>query len=89
MNKIAKKIVFSGSVQGVGFRFTARSIAARYDLTGYVKNTFDGKVEMLAQGHPDDVRDCITDLQEIFAVRNVQIVEVPASEAYRSFDIAF
>lgn len=89
MDKVAKRIVFSGSVQGVGFRFTAQSVARRYDLAGYVKNTPDGKVEMLAQGHPEDVRDCIADLQETFAIRDVQIVEQPVSPAYNNFDIAF
>lgn len=61
----AKKIIFIGKVQGVGFRFTAHNIANKYHLTGYVKNLFDGSVEMLAQGQPEDIESCIGHLRII------------------------
>lgn len=43
---IAKQVFYSGRVQGVGFRYTARQIASGYDVTGWVKNLPDGRVEM-------------------------------------------
>ena len=46
----SKKIVFSGCVQGVGFRFTTNEIAAKYNLVGWVRNRSDGKVEMAVRG---------------------------------------
>jgi len=49
MADTAKHIVFSGRVQGVGFRFTCHQIARRYELTGFVKNLPDGSVELLIQ----------------------------------------
>ena len=48
-------IYFSGRVQGVGFRFTARSLAAAHSIKGWVKNLFDGRVELIAQGGSKDM----------------------------------
>ena len=41
---------YSGRVQGVGFRATARQIACGYDVTGTVRNLADGRVELIAEG---------------------------------------
>ncbi len=89
MNKTAKLVVFSGSVQGVGFRFTACNIATRYELTGYVKNTPNGKVEILAQGSETDINECITDIKDTFAVCDVKIQKVPVDDALKNFNITF
>ena len=64
---IARHITFSGRVQGVGFRFTARRAAERRQLTGYVRNMSNGSVEMLAQGRAEEVDDCIQDIKEYFS----------------------
>jgi acylphosphatase len=40
----------SGVVQGVGFRYFAQRKAARYGLTGWVRNVHDGQVEFIAEG---------------------------------------
>ena len=66
MELTARKIVFSGRVQGVGFRFTALNIANRCELKGYVRNLPNGDVEMLAQGTAEAIDDCIRDLQDSF-----------------------
>ena len=47
---MAKRFFVSGAVQGVGFRFFAESVAARLGVAGYVKNLFDGRVEVYAIG---------------------------------------
>ena len=47
---LAKRFYVSGEVQGVGFRFFAERVAARLDVSGYVKNLFDGRVEVYAIG---------------------------------------
>ena len=86
---IAKYIVFSGYVQGVGFRFTAKNIAHRYGLTGYVRNRDDGKVEMFLQGQLEDINSCIEDLRETFAIRDVKIEDTEVNSSYRDFSIAF
>ncbi len=88
---VAKHIIFSGSVQGVGFRFTAHRMAGRHQLTGYVRNLPDGSVEMLAQGPAEDIDDCIRDIQDCLTgyVREVKTVEVPPNPTYTDFKITF
>ncbi len=91
MSTIARHMVFSGRVQGVGFRFTAYRIALRYGLTGFVKNLPDGSVEMLAQGADDDVADCLRDIAESFgnSIRDTKITEVEPAGKYDEFKITF
>lgn len=48
MSRIAKRYYVSGFVQGVGYRFFAQRVAARLGISGYVKNLFDGRVEVYA-----------------------------------------
>jgi acylphosphatase len=48
---LAKRFYVSGEVQGVGFRFFAEREAARLGVAGYVKNLFDGRVEVYAIGN--------------------------------------
>jgi len=86
---IAKHIVFNGYVQGVGFRFTANSIAKRYNLTGFVRNLEDGKVEMFLQGEPQDIDDYIVDLKETFTIRDIQIEQDDVNSSFDDFRIAF
>lgn len=47
---IARKFFIRGSVQGVGFRYFAQRSAARHQVTGYVRNLADGRVEAFVQG---------------------------------------
>ena len=47
---IRKHFFFKGRVQGVGFRYRAQNAASLYSVTGWVKNLYDGSVEMEAQG---------------------------------------
>lgn len=86
---IAKHIFFNGNVQGVGFRFTANSVAKRYDLTGFVRNTADGKVELLLQGEQQDIDNCLEDLLQSFSVRDTKIEQVPVNSSYEDFRITF
>ena len=64
MDNIARHIVFSGRVQGVGFRFTAHRIALRYELTGFVRNLPDGTVEVVAEGEAGCLDEMITRLRQ-------------------------
>ena len=56
-------VFFSGRVQGVGFRYSALQVAKGYEVSGCVLNLPDGRVQLEAEGQPDEVRDFITDLQ--------------------------
>ena len=50
MSEVRKHIVFYGRVQGVGFRYTAKYMAQSLDLTGWVRNEYDGTVILEVQG---------------------------------------
>lgn len=43
-------IFYSGRVQGVGFRYTAKTVAAGFEITGAIRNLQDGRVELVAEG---------------------------------------
>lgn len=47
---IRKHVIVRGRVQGVGFRYITSSIASRYQVTGWVRNEYDGSVEIEVQG---------------------------------------
>ncbi len=53
--KVRKHIYFSGRVQGVGFRYSAVTLARTLDVTGWVRNLADGRVEMEAQGREEAI----------------------------------
>ena len=91
MKESAKHIIFSGRVQGVGFRFTVLNIANRYMLKGIVRNLPDGTVEMIAQGPTEDVDGCIEDIKESFAgnVREARVQETDCNPQYEDFKITF
>lgn len=50
-----ERVIFSGRVQGVGFRFTTRGIAKRFAVLGYVRNLPDGTVELVVQGAENEI----------------------------------
>ena len=53
---ISLQVFYEGHVQGVGFRFTVRHIAKGFDVTGWVRNLPDGRVELQATGDEQEVR---------------------------------
>jgi acylphosphatase len=55
MATVGKHVLYRGHVQGVGFRYTAQGLAARYPVAGYVRNLPDGTVELVAEGEPGPV----------------------------------
>ncbi len=52
-------LLISGKVQGVFFRYNVDKIAKKLGLHGFVKNTMDGKVEVVAEGSEDKLRKLI------------------------------
>ena len=53
--KTSQRMIYTGRVQGVGFRYSVKQIAAGYEVTGWVRNLADGTVELLAAGVPAEV----------------------------------
>ena len=63
MDKVRKHIIFYGRVHGVGFRYTACYLARPMGLTGWVKNLWDGSVEMEVQGPEEDIEEFLLRLE--------------------------
>ena len=84
-------IFYSGRVQGVGFRYTARHIAANSNLTGWVKNLYDGRVEIMCQGQESDIKNFVSILDEEFSsyVKDKKINWSEVSGKFNSFNITF
>ena len=83
-------LLLSGRVQGVGFRYFAEARAARYNIKGYVKNTYDNKVEIVCQGEPDNLGKFISEVKNgpsFSHVTNVEMEEIKDSPIYGSFGI--
>lgn len=80
--KVRKHIFFSGRVQGVGFRYTAAYLARSLDLTGWVRNLWDGRVEMEVQGRPEAIESLLSELrnQRFIVIKDVEIHEMPVIE---------
>jgi acylphosphatase len=87
----ARHLWFSGTVQGVGFRYTAQRIASRCGLVGWVRNLDDGRVEMVVQGDAKDIEKCVNGIMETFGsyVRDVESADSSVNSSYRSFEITF
>jgi acylphosphatase len=88
--RVARRLVVSGRVQGVGFRYFTQEAAAREGVTGWVRNLPDGRVE----AHVEGERDAVTCVER--AIRRgprgarVDSVEVDVEEpggVYRGFGI--
>jgi acylphosphatase len=76
---LAKRFYVSGSVQGVGFRFFAERAAARLGVAGYVKNLFDGRVEVYAIGSAAQLDALQSELRR--GPRMASVDQVVASDA--------
>lgn len=84
---VRRHIYFSGRVQGVGFRFQASWAAKRFGLTGWVKNLYDGRVEMEVQGDADAIDGMLEALTSDTYIRitDIDSVEIPLEEGERKF----
>ncbi len=84
--------LFSGRVQGVGFRFTVCQLAGEYAVTGYVRNLPDGNVEMVAEGSEQELSDLVRAVQESRPGRYIVGTHLgwePPTGQYDHFGVAF
>jgi acylphosphatase len=89
LHEIARQVHYSGRVQGVGFRYTAHRIAKRHEVTGYVRNLDDGRVQLVAVGPPDEVAAFLAEIASTMEsnITQVDVEELTVGERYPSFDI--
>ena len=76
---------YEGRVQGVGFRYTAVSLAQDFDLTGWVKNEFDGSVALVAEGAQDQLMELLQAIKRSHLGRHITNELVRRSAATGEF----
>jgi len=88
---VQRTIYFSGQVQGVGFRYTAYRLAADFNVVGFVKNLADGRVQVVAEGEPEEIDRLVEAIRSRMRgyIRDVQSSESPATGRFSRFDVAF
>ena len=84
-------VLYSGNVQGVGFRFGAIDLAQKYGITGWVRNTADGKVEVVAEGNEPKLQSFLADLKRemSYYIRKENVSWEPATGEFKDFQISF
>jgi acylphosphatase len=89
--EVQARILVSGMVQGVGYRFFAFRLARRLRLSGWVKNLPSGEVEICVEGQRGMIESLIRDLwtgNPAAAVRNVEVAWRAFSGRFEDFNIA-
>ena len=82
---------YSGRVQGVGFRYTTKTVAAGFDVRGRVRNLPDGRVELVVEGEAaelEEFRAAIRDAGLAGFIRDEQVSWSDATNEFRGFEIA-
>ncbi|MDD4954125.1 MAG: acylphosphatase [Candidatus Omnitrophica bacterium] len=84
-------VIYSGTVQGVGFRFTTENIARELGLAGWVKNLNDGRVEIVAEAEHEPLREFLKRIDEYFQpnIVDAQIDWLEASLESSDFGVKF
>jgi len=80
-------ILYSGRVQGVGFRFSVHRYAKRLQLTGWVKNLVNGEVEIIAEGSRENLATLCSQIENHFEgnIKDKSINYRPAEGRYQEF----
>jgi len=82
-------IYYTGSVQGVGFRFTVERTAGSLGLSGWVRNLGDGRVEAVVEGEEKALEGFQQKIMSIFDgyIREAEATSTEASGEFESFEI--
>ena len=87
---MAKKILYEGRVQGVGFRFGVRQIAEGFAVAGHAANLSDGRVEVFLQGEREEVEGMEKEIAQSHLegfIRRHETQEVAVENGRRGFQI--
>ena len=90
MSQARLHIFYSGRVQGVGFRYTVKSLVTGYEVTGTIGNLSDGRVELVAEGRKEELeafRRAIQDCEVGRLIRNEDAGWSEATGGFRGFEI--
>ena len=88
---VAKQVLYEGRVQGVGFRFSVKSITTGYEVVGYVKNLIDGRVELEVQGEEAEVDEFLGAVLKSHLRRHINrfvVREIPLKNGVKGFEMS-
>jgi acylphosphatase len=81
---------YSGRVQGIGFRYTAKTVATGFEIVGTVRNLPDGRVELIAEGaltELDAFRLALQDAGLAGFIHNEHVEWAEVQNQFRNFEI--
>jgi acylphosphatase len=86
-----REVIYRGMVQGVGFRYTARRIASRFPVTGYVQNLPDGQVRIVVEGSPLTLDRFLAAVEAEMGhfIEDASPTIRPATGEFRQFDVRY
>jgi len=85
-----RHVFYEGRVQGVGFRYTTKRIASGFDVTGWVRNLEDGRVELRITGDEEEADaflEAIRDSELGSHIKNETVSSVPPQREVKGFEI--
>jgi acylphosphatase len=86
-----RHVFYEGRVQGVGFRYTCKSLARGYEIVGWVRNLPDGRVELQCSGATEEVEaflEAIAESELQGHIRSVTVTPIAPQSGQRGFEIA-
>ena len=86
---IRRHMIISGDVQGVGFRYRARYAAQALGITGFVRNKYDGTVELEVQGERELIDRMLDEIGAgtFIHIDSIEQRTIPVDEDERSFSV--
>jgi acylphosphatase len=86
-----RHVFYEGRVQGVGFRYTCKNIARGYEVTGWVRNLADSRVELQCSGTTEEVEgflEAIAESELKGHIRSVTVTAIAPVTGVQGFEIA-
>ncbi|GAA5481708.1 acylphosphatase [Haloferula sargassicola] len=88
---IARRVIFEGRVQGVGFRYTCKDLAKGFEVVGTVRNLPEGTVELEVMGEGGEVEDFIQEIAEespmAHNIKGMHVKNIQPLEGVKGFTI--
>jgi acylphosphatase len=84
-----REAFYSGHVQGVGFRYTVRQLAGGFEVSGYVRNLADGRVQLVAEGEPAELDRFMAAIAERMSgfIGDTTVDVRPATGEFQAFEV--
>jgi acylphosphatase len=84
-----REVFYAGHVQGVGFRYTTRSIATQLPVVGRVRNLPDGRVQLVVEGSPEAIDQLLARVEAELGryIRGKEVAVRAATGEFSSFDV--